>query len=296
MAIKMMVETLVYRLYGDEAMTIKSLYITDLDGTLLNSDKELSKYTINTINALIEKGIHFSIATARTAASTVKILGDLNIKMPIILMNGVVIYDLQCNKYIKIEEISEHAANTILGILNEHNISGFMYAISDEMLTTYYECLNTKALQDFHAERVKKYYKSFEQVDCFLNQTKGKKIIYFTLIDKFERLAVVLDSFKKLPDIDAVLYRDIYAEDLWYLEIHSKNASKHNAVKYIRESYGFDKIIGFGDNLNDLPLFKACDEGYAVSNAVPELKERSTGIIADNNSDAVARFIFEREM
>jgi 5-amino-6-(5-phospho-D-ribitylamino)uracil phosphatase len=276
-------------------MTIKSLYITDLDGTLLNSDKELSNYTLDTINTLIAKGIYFSIATARTTASALKILAELNINLPVVLMNGVVIYDIREEKYIKIEEISEPTTNEIIHILNQHKISGFMYSISEEKLSTYYERMDTKALQEFIDERVQKYNKSFEQVDSFLNKARGNKIIYFALVDQYERLAPVLDSLKTLQDIDAILYRDIYADDQWYLEIHSKKASKYNAVKFLRENYKFDKIIGFGDNYNDIPLFEACDECYAVSNAVEELKEKATGIIAECNSDGVARFIFERE-
>lgn len=275
-------------------MKNKTLYISDLDGTLLNSDKEISKYTMDIINACIEKGMYFSIATARTAASSVKILLGLNINIPVILMNGVVIYDIQHHKYIKTEEISEQTANAILYILNKHDISGFMYAISNDKLITYYENLYTEALRDFYDERVIKYYKSFEQVDSFSNKTKSSRILYFALIDEYERLSMVLKDLKNQPDIDIVLYKDIYAENLWYLEVYSINASKYNAVRYIREYYNFDKIIGFGDNLNDIPLFKACDECYAVSNAVYELKEKATGMIADNNSDGVARFIVER--
>lgn len=276
-------------------MKNKTLYISDLDGTLLNSDKEISKYTMDIINACIEKGMYFSIATARTAASSVKILSGLNINIPVILMNGVVIYDIQQHKYIKTEKISEQTANAILYILNKHDISGFMYAISNDKLITYYENLHTEALRDFYDERVMKYYKSFEQVDSFLNKTKRSSIIYFSLIDEYERLSMVLKDLKDQPDIDMVLYKDIYTENLWYLEVYSINASKYNAVRYIREYYNFDKIIGFGDNLNDIPLFKACDECYAVSNAVYELKEKATGMIADHNSDGVARFIVERE-
>jgi len=140
-----------------------------------------------------------------------------------------------------------------------------------------------------------KYYKSFEQVDCFSDKTSCGRVIYFTLMDEYERLSEVYSSFKTLADIDMVLYRDIYSENLWYLEVFSENASKYNAVKYIREYCGFDRIIGFGDNFNDIPLFKACDEFYAVSNAVPQLKKKATEIIGDNNSDGVARFIADRE-
>jgi hydroxymethylpyrimidine pyrophosphatase-like HAD family hydrolase len=89
------------------------------------------------------------------------------------------------------------------------------------------------------------------------------------------------------------MYKDIYSDDLWYLEVFSETASKYNAVQYLRKHCGFDKIVGFGDNLNDIPLFAACDECYAVANAKPEVKEIATGIIGSNNADGVARWLDE---
>lgn len=275
-------------------MTMKSLYISDLDGTLLNSDKEISKFTRETLNSLIANGVHFSIATARTAATAVRILSGVNINVPVVLMNGVIIYDICRSKYIKTEAIPVHTANAVIDILKEYEITGFMYAIFNDSLVTYYENLYSKALKDFHDERVMKYNKYYEQVDSFSSKTARDRIIYFSLIDEYERLSIVLNGLRNQTDVNMVLYRDIYAENLWYLEIFSKNASKYNAVKYLREYCNFDRVIGFGDNLNDIPLFKACDESYAVSNAVDELKEKATGVIGDNNSDGVARFVAER--
>jgi hypothetical protein len=277
-------------------VTIKSLYISDLDGTLLNRNKEISEYTKKTINFLIAKGLHFSVATARTAISSVKILSGVHINMPVVLMNGVAIYDISNSRYIKIEIIPEEAAQTILTVLKKHKITGFMYAVSNEKLMVYYESLNTTALQEYHDERVRNYAKTFEQVDSFSNKIRDHKVIYFTLMGEQERLSELLHHFKNLQDIDVVLSNDVYVENLWYLEIHSKKASKFNAVKYLREYCEFDKIIGFGDNFNDIPLLKACDEFYAVSNAVVELKEKATGIIGDNHTDGVSKFIVKREV
>lgn len=274
---------------------MKQLYISDLDGTLLNRDKEVSEYTRETLNALIEKGVNFSVATARTTASAAKILSELNINVPAVLMNGVVIYDLQKGEYIKTEVIPPDTVNAVISIFQDHDISGFMYGLLGNELTTYYESLNTPALQDFRDERVKKYYKTFEQTDSFLHTAMNTKIIYFCLVDMKERLFKVSEALKEFTGIDMVLYKDIYDEKLWYLEIFSKNASKRNAVNFLRDYCGFDTIIGFGDNYNDIPLFEACDEGYAVENAVEELKKNATGIVSTNISDGVARFIAERE-
>lgn len=275
-------------------MEAKTLYISDLDGTLLNSSKEVSEYTRSTLNSLIKKGVHFTVATARTAASAVKILSGLDIKIPVVLMNGVMVYDIAGANYIKTETIPVETAINIIRILNDHSLAGFMYTINGNDLITYYEALNTQAMKDFYDERITKYYKSFERTESFFDKVSTGKVVYFALINKYDKLTAAFESLKKHPDIDAVLYRDIYAQDQWYLEIHSKTASKYNAAKYLRKYGGFNKVIGFGDNLNDIPLFEACDESYAMSNAVEELKEKATGIIGGNNSDGVARFLSDR--
>ncbi len=277
-------------------MKTKTLYISDLDGTLLNSNKEVSGYTRDTLNSLIKNGVHFSIATARTAASAIKILSGLNLNLPVVLMNGVVVYDIPNGNYIKIESIPQETVINVIRVLKEHALTGFMYSINNNDLTTYYEALNTQALKDFYDERITKYYKSFEQTESFLDKVSTGKTVYFAVINEYDKLISAFNSLKKYPNIDSVLYRDIYANDLWYLEIHSNTASKYTAAKYLREYGRFDKVVGFGDNLNDIPLFRACEESYAMSNAVEELKEIATGIIASNNEDGVARFIAQKEL
>jgi HAD superfamily hydrolase (TIGR01484 family) len=82
---------------------MKTLYISDLDGTLLQPDATLSEETVRIINDLIKQGMYFTAATARTAASAAHILKRLNINVPCVLMNGVCVYDLKENRYISVE-------------------------------------------------------------------------------------------------------------------------------------------------------------------------------------------------
>ena len=276
-------------------MKNKVLYISDLDGTLLMSNRELSNYSIETLNKLMDNGVHFSVATARSLATAIKIIEDLNIKVPVVLMNGVVIYDLANRKYLKLENIPTEAVEEIINIMKKYDITGFMYSICNDEQITYYENLCTKYLKDFHDERVSKYGKPFEKVASFWDRACDNNIIYFSFMDLYEKLYLMYEELKKIPEIEVIMYRDVYNENVWFLEIHSKYASKYNAVKYLREQLGYDKVIGFGDNLNDLPLLRACDEFYAVANAVEELKEKANGVIDDNNSDGVAKYILKRE-
>lgn len=80
-----------------------TLYISDLDGTLLNSDAQVSAESAKLINAAIDKGIRFTFATARSVYSAAPITSAININVPCILMNGVSVYDLKTDTYIKNE-------------------------------------------------------------------------------------------------------------------------------------------------------------------------------------------------
>lgn len=280
---------------GFENMSHTLLYIADLDGTLLNNDKKVSRYSRRVINTYLARGGNFTIATARTLATTEKVLAGLPLTIPVVLMNGAAIYDLRQGVYDQVVGIPAKTAQAIAGILEECCITGFMYAIDANRLHTYYDALNTPALKTFHDEAARKYNKVFEPVARLIDQTGDGNIVYFTLMDEYAPLHRIAQRLNGLTGLNVMLYSNIYSDTLWYLEVYSAEASKCHAVQYLRRRYAFDRVIGFGDNLNDLSLFAACDEGYAVANAVQELKDQATGVIGDHNSDGVARFIAERE-
>ncbi len=270
---------------------MRTLYVSDLDGTLLNKDAELSPYTIETLNRLIQKGMEFTVATARSSGTADRILKELSLPLPVILMNGVLIYDTLSRHYSKVEYLSEDNLAFIHKVLKDSGLAGFMYEVKDHVLTTYYERLANEAQKDFYEERATKYHKIFTQVPDF-TLVNREHIIYFALLDTREHLEPAYQILKNRRDIALAYYKDIYCEeDIWYLEIFSADATKYNAVQYLRQKYGFDKIVGFGDNLNDLPLFKACEITCAVNNAKDELKAAATHIIGSNTEDGVARWL-----
>lgn len=269
---------------------LKILYISDLDGTLLNSRAEISEHSCELINSFIEKGGNFSIATARTAATAVPMTQNIRINVPVVLMNGVCVFDTVKNEYVKIEQIPYESLLKILNILKGFRLSGFMFSINGSVLDTYYENLDSEHAREFYEERTRKFGKVFTKTDNFVKYA-DKNIVYYSVTDKQEILNPVYEALKNTEGIHIDFYRDVYREEYWYLEISSSSASKYNAVNFIRSEYGFDRVVGFGDNLNDLPLFRACDEAYAVENAKEEVKNAADGVIPSNNEDGVARKI-----
>jgi HAD superfamily hydrolase (TIGR01484 family) len=79
-----------------------TLYVSDLDGTLLNPNAVLSEYTKNELNKLISCGINFTVATGRTTDAAKEIMNDIELNIPIITFNGVIVYDVKQKNYIKV--------------------------------------------------------------------------------------------------------------------------------------------------------------------------------------------------
>ena len=267
----------------------KKLYISDLDGTLLNQSAEISEYTKNALNNLIESGVNFSIATARSTASTCKIMEQVKLNIPIILMNGVSVYDFKQKRYIKTHFIGDATAK-IIAKLKELGVTGLMYELRDEKIVVHYESLEQKPIRDFVEERIKKYSQTFRKANSF-SDVPTEHIIYFTLIDTHDNVMPVHSALSEIPGLNSVVYRDNYSDDLWFLEIFNEKASKQTAIDFLSKEYGFEHITCFGDNLNDLPMFKASDYKIAVGNAKDEVKAAADYICGTNVDDGVVKWL-----
>ncbi len=271
-------------------MNKNTLYISDLDGTLLNSECKISKTTAEIISRLIDDGLMFSVATARTNKTVEQLCEKLHIKIPVILMNGVALYDLESHKFISFEKFDIDYIGDFLEIIEKYGSKGFLYTIENGELETFYVNTNAPNSEEFMRERIQKYDKKFMRTNSFLH-CADMNCVHFSLSDKKEALQPVFDEISKLNAFSVEFYRDIYNDDFWYLEICSRKASKYNAALKLKEMLKCERIVSFGDNLNDLPLFAASDESYAVEGAKDEVKAKACGIIASNNEDGVAWFL-----
>ena len=268
----------------------KTLYVTDLDGTLLDSSARLSAYATEQLNHMIKSGLHFTVATARTAATAKLLLSGLHLRMPAVLMNGVLIYDINREATIRVLTIPIHAAEMILRVLKELRVTGLAYEQNGEMLTTYYESLTYAPLHDFVRERERRFNKPFTYAESF-SDILSEHLIHFTLLDTREALYKVREALSRISDIHIDVYQDIYHAGQWFLEIFSADASKQNGTQYLKDKYGFERVVGFGDNINDLPLFKACDVKIAVKNAHPDLLAAADYICEGNDDDGVIQWL-----
>lgn len=271
---------------------MKKLYISDLDGTLLNQHGNISAKTAEKINVCIDEGMAFTINTARTPATVFPIMESVNLNLPFSMMNGVLIYDPVQKEYCKIHYISRETAMVVLGIIKLHKLQCFLYTLEQGDMCTYYDSVESRSLNKFRNERIMKYDKVFTEVDD-LSICTDRGVIYFCLRERRELLEDLYRDLQAVRGAEAVFYEDVYNEEWMYLEIYSDQASKSRALNMIKEWGQYDYVIGFGDSANDKEMFQICDETYAVSNATPEIQDLADGIIPSNEEDGVARFLYK---
>lgn len=269
----------------------KTLYISDLDGTLLGEGAKLSERSVRLLNDAYKNGVSFAAATARTAATVNSLLKQAPPTVPSIMQNGVSIYDIRTQTYIRTHIIDVAAASQIIKKLDETRVKAFIYTAENGM-SAYYTELKNAAMRAFVDERVKKYGKKFTHIQDPVSLT-DKGITYFSLTDTDAAVLNVIEAIKDVSGINYTYYHDIYDSHSMYLEIFADTASKKHGAEFLKQEYGFNTVVGFGDNLNDLPLFEACDVKIAVENAHESVKASADIVIGKNTDDSVARYIRE---
>lgn len=271
---------------------MKTLYISDMDGTLMTPRGNISNKTARMINLLIASGVSFSVATARSAASALPLLKKLRLNTPIVLLNGALIYDPVSEKYLKTYTISEADAEKVIKIFAKYEQTPFLFHLEGECVCVDYTELRLDVHKQFYTERKGMQYKRFEAVEKL--SPKGRETVYFTHLMDYETGHRAYEEILASGAANPVFYKDIYS-DYWYLEVFSKEAGKPVGMRFVSDYIGADKIVAFGDNLNDLTMLREADKSCAVSNGREEVKKAADLIIGSNRGNAVAKAILKME-
>lgn len=267
---------------------MKTLYVSDLDGTLLSRDAHVSEFSKVAINQLVKRGMSFSYATARSLTSASIVSNGIATTTPVIIYNGVFIIDPGTCKILNSTMFSGQEAAKAASIFTENQIYPLVYAFVDgkECVTWLKGSENAGMLHYMNSRSGDKRFRSVNHVtDLFEGE-----IFYLTAIGERSQLQSINEQFSIDRNYRCILQRELNREEYWF-EVMPQQASKAEAIVRLKQLLGFDKVIAFGDGLNDLPMFEISDEAYAVDNAVPELKKQATGVIASNDQDGVARWL-----
>lgn len=248
------------------------MIVTDLDRTLLRTDKTISEYTASVLKQCQDKGIKVVFATARPLRTVKHFLKDVP-DDAIILHNGAVIFEGDKNLY-HCGISSETARDILLSVSKKYPETTLSVEVDDI------------------------FYANFD-VSTVWNYTTAIRTDFTDLPKKpAEKIIIGVSSMEEINRYAEYLPNDLYIEmsDGKLGLIMNRGATKLRGIQKLSEHYEIElsEMVAFGDDYNDVEMIKDCGIGVAMSNALPEVKAVADHICDTNDNDGVAKWIEEQ--
>ncbi len=270
-----------------------TLYVSDLDGTLLGEDSQLSAVTVATLNRIIgELGGLFTVATARTPATVVPLMQQVHARLPFIVIGGSAMWNPVTMSYEHTRGIDDMTVNAVADVFDRRGAHPFIYRRHGKNLlhTHHYGPLSPQE-ERFIAERQHLPLKQFFLDDRDFRHSDDEALLIFSM-NKYAVLKSIADDLRtSVPTCSVMVYHDIFDESEGYLEIFSARTSKAAAIRDLARQLGAGRVVVFGDNRNDIAMMQTADVSVAVDNAFTEVKAVASEVIGPNTADSVARWI-----
>ena len=274
----------------------QKLIISDIDGTLLRTDKSISDVTKETIFSYIEKGHPFAIATGRMHAAGKIVTQKLDYDGFLISCNGAVVKHLRTNEVIHAIEIPEHVVRAVTDACEQYAAYFHYYAI-DEMVASKRLHLALKYHEEMPSlpEQFQFRIEFASDSGIPMYDYIGKMPIY--KIGVFHEDPVLYEELMK--EIAEVEGTETCMSLKTSFDVMAKGISKASGIEAIRQYYqiAVEDVIAFGDNENDMDMITYAGKGVAMENATDALKAVADFVTKSNDEDglvyALERLIVE---
>lgn len=271
-----------------------TLYITDLDGTLLGPDSRVSGESARIITDLSRRGALVTVATARTPATVEPLLHDTLTTIPAIVLTGASMWDRSRRVYLDPMTLAAGSARQLEATFLSHGINPFVYNLHpDGTMQVLHSPEMTSDESHFYDERKALELKKFIFRDgphCppgETDDTSASTVILILGIGDTPAVNRLADTLRLDPQLSVSAYPDIFTPERSYIEVFRSGISKAAAVLRLKKMVGVDRLVVYGDHLNDLPMFAVADESVAIANALPEVRAAATRTISPNTLPSV---------
>ncbi len=248
------------------------LLLFDLDGTLLRSDKTISKVTMQELIKCRERGIMIGVSTSRSEKNSMEFIAELNPDVVISSAGALVKYR---DTYIYKAEFTREETKDLIQKARE--TCGEDCEITIDTVDEHYwnYKIDPKQQDKSWGDSIYTNFRDFEHASLKM------------CVEIFDEKAAE-QLRKSLPECDCVRFSDGY----WY-KFTKKTATKENAILHMCEACGIitDDIIAFGDDYADIGMLKLCGIGVAMGNAIEEVKVIADYVIGDNDHDGIANYL-----
>ncbi|OES44691.1 Cof-type HAD-IIB family hydrolase [Domibacillus iocasae] len=276
------------------------LIAIDLDGTLLSNEKEVDDYSIKAIREFEKRGGQVVICSGRTPLATKWIAETLELKSPIISLNGAVTHN-RSGSLIEKKTFSEESLDTFSLFCSNENVYFHVYdgnslIIPEENVwnenwieKNILSLQKTGGSQLLREEFMKEcHVKVIPHIAEWLRERKSiSKIAVFSEQNNLRHLKRKVEKLSGEYEIASSM-------NYMNLEISPRGTTKGTALETLASRLGIpmDQIAAIGDNFNDISMLQCAGRGIAMGNAPDEVKSMADQITASNEENGVGKAIY----
>ena len=269
---------------------MNKLLFTDIDGTLTNSKGKIPEKNIKAINRLADKGIKTVLCTGRNITKALPVAKALNINLPIVCIDGILLYDVKNKRTIHGMLLENSEAKELINIAEKFGV--FAEASNGYK---YYKHIHSKDQLKFdffnsHTPigRLKSYLGGIRYLNSYSELKKISGGYYQVTIGCDENIKKEIIEEIKSKGFENIDIRD----NLWdgYIFINRKGADKSRGIDILCSKFGIspDETVSIGDDLNDLGMLEFCGTGVAMGNALDKVKKAADFVTLTNDENGFA--------
>jgi Cof subfamily protein (haloacid dehalogenase superfamily) len=251
----------------------------DIDGTLVDSNGELSNETKKAIALGVEKGLIFTISTGRPIQGVEPLIEQIGLDLPFITYNGAMVIMGESKKILYQQNLSAMHAKSIIELGKKYHTTIIVW-VDNQLYVNRIDDRSRKYAEGIRVEPI-----LMKDIDEIV-KNGVTKVLWYDEPDVIERYENEVGQYLS----DAINY---HTSRPVFLEFVDKNASKAIAMKKLGEHYKISpsEMIAVGDGHNDLSMLEYAGLGVAMANAKEGVKKKADYITLSNDENGVAHAI-----
>jgi Cof subfamily protein (haloacid dehalogenase superfamily) len=269
------------------------LICIDMDGTLLNSRKQISERTKASLLKAHERGVRIVLSTGRIYADAEYYADWIGIRAPIISANGAYIRDKEQHTLIYQSLLSERLALKILDVCNRYHVAPNLYTPEREYYGNIFRIIRwklfylTNSIKRNKKRVARQYVVGCRQWEKVIKKERDRTVKCVVIHYNQEKISKIRDELAQMAELE------ISSSGTDNIELNYTGTSKGKGVELVAQYYQLKKeeIIAIGDNENDLSMIEYAGLGVAMGNAPDGVKGRADYITDTNDNDGVAQVI-----
>ncbi len=224
----------------------ETLYVSGIDSVLIPDGRAENAYNKVELNRMIESGVKFTLSTVRTPAEVMSLMNGVKLNLPIIVMDGAAMYDINEKEYLEAEFLRADICEQAEKIIAESGMHCFVNVMYDATLLIFYGEFRNSAEKDLFETHKHSPYRNYVR-EIFRRHDASERVLYLTVLDESGKISALEEKLNdKLNGFVRVTVTDSEYDGYKYLKMFSPAASKENMLLKLKAHTGCENVVTLG--------------------------------------------------